>query len=142
MCLVEVRVEIEATEPGCDPQASVFIDLRPDLDLGSEMALPLRRAGRARWLGAFTVSEAGPSYFLYRVGLAAHRDARWTITLAERAQGRSRTLFSDGDVFSIPKHWLVGTCGLRPAEQPRRSVPLQLIPGLLHPAGQGTRRTR
>ena len=44
MCLVEVRVEIEATDPGCEPQVSAFIDSRPDLDLGSELALPRARA--------------------------------------------------------------------------------------------------
>jgi hypothetical protein len=58
-------------------------------------------------------SANGSGYFLYRIGLAAHAGAAWSITVHDGAG--QKQLLSDSDVAPLTKCWLVGTCPFRSA---------------------------
>jgi hypothetical protein len=108
MALIDLRMSLY-TDPGRPtPEARAWIDLRPELGLGSEIELPLRRRGKREWVGTFAVGETQPRYFLYRVALAAHIGASWELTI--RPRGASSPLLCDADTFSLAKCWLVGSC--------------------------------
>lgn len=114
MALIDLRMSVN-TDPGRpNPEVRAWIDLRPELGLGSEIELPLRRRGKREWVGTFAVGEAQPRYFLYRVALAAHIGASWELTIRKR--GATTPLLCDADTFSLAKCWLVGSCDA-PCEQ-------------------------
>jgi hypothetical protein len=124
MPLIEVLLTIECDSTRCEPEVGAWVDLRPAVGLRSEFALPLQRCAAQRWRGAFTIGESEPGYFLYRFGMAAHEGAHWTLNIRHRSQARVSSVLVDGDCFSIPKHWLVGTCVV-PNRQPRAEAHAQ-----------------
>jgi hypothetical protein len=107
MSLIDLRLSLELQSRLPTPEVRAFIDLQPELGLGSERELPLRQRGR-EWVGTFAIGEVGPRSFLYRVALAAHRGARWDLAIYERRSGA--TLLADSDTLELTKCWLVGSC--------------------------------
>lgn len=110
MTLIDLRFSLDA-----EPDRSVctevraWIDLQPEVGLGSEIELPLRRLGARDWLGSFALGRAGLPYFLYRIGLAANEGAAWELNIRQRGAG---VLMHDADVSTMAKCWLVGNCDI------------------------------
>ena len=127
MPLIEVLLTLEFDESRCSPQVRAWLDLQPERDLRSEVGLPLERVRDHEWRGAFTIGDREPGHFLYRIGLAAHEGAHWTLELRHHARGRCLPILTDSDSFALRKQWLVGSCALPhpipstrlPNDQPR-----------------------
>lgn len=118
MSLVDFRVRLGATEPGCEPAVRAWVDLEPQLSFESELELPLRRIRGSEWTAALSVSDKSPPCFLYRLGLAAHPGAVWSLTVRHR--GLARDILIDGDTLALAKCWLVGVCRIPLAPPLRR----------------------
>lgn len=112
MSLLLIRIGLNLTTPVV-PEVRAWIDLHPDAALASEVELPLERDSESMWSARLLTSPNGSGYFLYRIGLAAHAGAAWSITVHDR-EGQ-RQLLSDSDVAPLTKCWLVGTCPFRAA---------------------------
>lgn len=110
MTLIDLRFSLEV-DPACGRNAEIraWIDLQPEVGLGSEIELPLRRTGKREWIGTFGLGRAGLPYFLYRIGIAAHEGAAWELTIRQRGGG---VLIHDADVSTLAKSWLVGNCDI------------------------------
>ena len=113
MSLLLIRIGLELTTP-VDPEVRAWIDLHPDAALASEVELPLQRRSDWEWTARLLTSPNASGYFLYRIGLAAHPGASWSITVQDAAS--QRQLLTDGDVAPLTKCWLVGTCPFRVAQ--------------------------
>jgi hypothetical protein len=108
MALIELRVSLEITSPSCKPEVRAWIDLEPDIGLDSEVELPLRQLSGPEWVGCFTLAQARPQRFLYRLGLAAEAGVDWSLRVHSRRSRRDILL--DGDTLATAKCWLVGSC--------------------------------
>ena len=113
MSLLLIRIGLELKTPVV-PEVRAWIDLQPDAALASEVELPLNRVSSAVWTARLLTSPNASGYFLYRVGLAAHPGAAWSITVHD-SNGQNE-LLNDGDVAPMTKCWLVGTCPFRIVE--------------------------
>jgi hypothetical protein len=110
MTLIDLHFSLETDGRNRDTsEVRAWIDLQPDVGLGSEIVLPLRRRGARDWHGSFGVGRNGLNYFLYRIGIAGHEGAAWELTLRER---RGAVLMHDADVSTMAKYWLVGSCDI------------------------------
>lgn len=107
MSLLLIRIGLELNAPVV-PEVRAWIDLQPDAALASEVELPLHRASPTVWTARLLTSPNASGYFLYRVGLAAHPGATWSITVHDSSE--QHELLNDGDVAPLTKCWLVGTC--------------------------------
>jgi hypothetical protein len=144
MALIEVCVHV-AVHRRCTPEVRVVLDLLPGRGgLRTEIELPLKQTRRALFVGAFTVPEQSERSFLYRVGVAAHPGATWTLTFRDRGAGCE--VLTDSDLMVTRKAWLTGDCilgrapsatGVRPRRgpqgRPRRGSPDR------EPSGTGLR---
>lgn len=110
MSLLLIRIGLELTTP-VEPEVRAWIDLHPDAALASEVELPLQRSSGSVWSARLLTAPNASGYFLYRIGLAAHPGAAWSITVQDAAT--QRQLLTDGDVAPLTKCWLVGTCPFR-----------------------------
>src|SRR5262245_7825415 len=110
MSLLLIRIGLELTTP-VDAEVRAWIDLHPDAALASEVELPLQRSSDSIWSARLLTAPNTSGYFLYRIGLAAHPGASWSITVQDAAS--QRQLLADGDVAPLTKCWLVGTCPFR-----------------------------
>jgi hypothetical protein len=110
MSLLLIRIGLQLTSPVV-PEVRAWIDLHPDAALASEVELPLERDGESVWSARLLAGTTGSGYFLYRIGLAAHPGATWSLTVHDGA-GRNE-LLADSDVAPLTKCWLVGTCPFR-----------------------------
>jgi hypothetical protein len=113
MSLLLIRIGLELTAPVA-PEVRAWIDLHPDAALSSEVELPLQRRSDTEWTGRLLTAPNASGYFLYRIGLAAHPGASWSVTVQDSAS--QRQLLTDGDVAPLNKCWLVGTCPFRVAQ--------------------------
>src|SRR5690348_16796011 len=112
MSLLLIRIGLQLTTPVV-PEVRAWVDLHPDAALASEVELPLERNSETEWSARLLTSANGSGYFLYRIGLAAHAGAAWSITVHDGAGHKQ--LLSDSDVAPLTKCWLVGTCPFRSA---------------------------
>jgi hypothetical protein len=108
MAVIELAVTLELRPASCEPQVRAWIDVRPELGLDSEHELPLMRCSPLQWIGFFTVARVPQTYFLYRIGVAAHPGAIWSLVV--RRRDRAYALLWDADSLALPKLWLAGTC--------------------------------
>jgi hypothetical protein len=108
MAVVELALTLELGRGVCEPQVRAWIDVRPELGLESENELPLVRRNPLQWIGFFTVASGPQTYFLYRIGVAAHPGAIWSLLV--RRRDRAYVLLRDADSLALPKLWLAGTC--------------------------------
>jgi hypothetical protein len=113
MSLLLIRIGLDLTTPVV-PEVRAWIDLHPDAALASEVELPLQRDAGSVWSARLLTAPNASGYFLYRIGLAAHPGASWSITVQDTAS--QRQLLTDGDVAPLSKCWLVGTCPFRMAQ--------------------------
>ena len=112
MSLLLIRIGLELTTP-VEPEVRAWVDLHPDAALASEVELPLQRSSGSVWSARLLTAPNASGYFLYRIGLAAHPGAVWSITVQDGAT--QSQLLTDGDVAPLTKCWLVGTCPFRVA---------------------------
>jgi hypothetical protein len=110
MSLLLIRIGLELTTT-VEPEVRAWVDLHPDAALASEVELPLLRSSDSVWSARLLTSPNASGYFLYRIGLAAHPGAAWSITVQDVAT--QSQLLTDGDVAPLTKCWLVGTCPFR-----------------------------
>jgi hypothetical protein len=90
------------------PQVRVWIDDQPAGDLSSEQEIKLVRESDASWCARF--SSRGDA-FIYRVGIYAAPNSRWSLSLRAAGDDGEEFLF-DSDELAMTKEWLVGTCEL------------------------------
>jgi hypothetical protein len=114
MSLLLIRIGLQLTSPVV-PEVRAWIDLHPEAALASEIELPLERASDTIWSARLLMSSNGSGYFLYRIGMAAHAGAAWSLTVHDHSG--QRELLSDSDVAPLTKCWLVGTCAFRAARR-------------------------
>ena len=119
MTLIDLRFSMDtdlASRAGSEVRA--WIDLQPNVGLGSEIELPLRRRGTRDWLGSFALGRTELPYFLYRIGIAGHEGAAWELSIRQRG---GAVLMHDADISTMAKCWLVGSCDI-PIPQEMRSA--------------------
>jgi hypothetical protein len=110
---IDVRLALTLSSAVPAPEVQIWIDPEPEAGLVSEIPLALTPIGGTRWLGSFSIAGVPPAQFLYRLGLVAHRGARWWLTLRQR--GLDHDLLVDGDSMSCAKAMLIGTCAIAAA---------------------------
>jgi hypothetical protein len=110
MPLIELHVSLEVAAPQCRPEVRAWIDPNPEAGLEGELELPLRRVNGGAWVGAFAIGATHPQRFLYRLGLAAHAGADWSLCIRQR--GLKQDILTDRDTLDIAKCWLVGSCNV------------------------------
>lgn len=110
MTLIDLRFSMDCKlEDECS-EVRAWIDLQPDVGLGSEIELPLRRRGaREEWVGTFGLGRTALPYFLYRIGIAGREGIAWELSIRQRG---GRLLMHDADVSTMAKCWLVGSCDI------------------------------
>jgi hypothetical protein len=94
------------------PQVRVWIDDQPAGDLSSEQEIELVHDAEASWSAYFSSRGDG---FIYRVGIYAAPNSRWSLSLRHAGHNGAEFLF-DSDELAMPKEWLVGTCELAQRE--------------------------
>ncbi len=117
MTLIDLRFSMDS-QPEDGSEVRAWIDLQPDVGLGSEIELPLRRLGGREWAGSFALGRLELPYFLYRIGIAGREGATWELSIRQRGGG---LLMLDADVSTMAKCWLVGSCDI-PLPQGLRSA--------------------
>jgi hypothetical protein len=119
MTMIDLRFSIETDgRKRAESEVRAWIDLKPEVGLGSEIELPLRRRGTCEWHGSFAAGRAGLPYFLYRIGIAGREGAAWELSIRQRG---GTVLMHDADVSTMAKYWLVGSCDI-PIPQGMRSA--------------------
>jgi hypothetical protein len=97
-----MRLEGSASEV---VQVRVWIDAELTGDLSSEQEIELVRDDETTWSGVFSAEGEA---FMYRIGICAAPGTPWSLTVHKCREGDE--LLCDGDMLTMAKEWLIGSC--------------------------------
>jgi hypothetical protein len=108
----ELTINLEDCTENDEVIVRAWIDCLQSAELTEEVELALSKQSGRKWTANFCVpAESDDDAFVYRVGMVAQPGASWSLRIRERTDARvSRTLLEDGDVLTMRKEWLIGTC--------------------------------
>lgn len=114
--MYELTIDVADCTADDEVLVRAWVDCLQSAQLTSEIELALSKQGSGQWSANFCLPErSDDDAFVYRIGLVAQPGASWSLRIRHRTDAAgSRTLLEDGDVLTMRKEWLLGTCNMQP----------------------------